>query len=66
MREFLSNLTASGGLLRVRAAIALALTGSIVYLSVVGNPVPADLQKLWVLATALYFAPRIGADAKDN
>ncbi len=63
MFQFLVNLTASGGLLRVRASIALSLTGAIVYLFVSGDPVPADLQKMWVLATALYFAPRIGTDA---
>lgn len=63
MSQFLSNLTASGGLLRVRAGIALALTGAVVYLFVNGDPVPADLQKMWILATALYFAPRIGTDA---
>ncbi len=64
MAQFLANLTASGGLLRVRAGIALALTGALVYLFVNGDSVPADLQKAWILATSLYFAPRIMSDAK--
>jgi hypothetical protein len=61
--QFLINLTASGGLLRVRAGIALSITGAIVYLFVTGEHVPDDLQKMWILATAFYFIPRIGADA---
>lgn len=63
MLQFLVNLTASGGLLRVRASIALSVTGAIVYLFVRGEPVPDDLQKMWVLATAFYFIPRIGTEA---
>ena len=63
MSQFLSNLTAHGGLFRVRAGIAWALTGAVVYLFVSGEPVPDDLQKMWILATAFYFIPRIGTDA---
>ena len=64
--QFLANLTAHGGLFRVRAGIALALTGAIVYLFVNGDPVPADLQKLWIMATTLYFAPQIMRDAANG
>lgn len=59
MHYIVDKLTMIGGLLRVRAVIALVLTAAAVYLFVDGQEVPADLQKMWVLATALYFGPRI-------
>ena len=52
------TLTGDGGFLRVRAMIALGLTGVVAYLFLVGGTVPDDLMKAWFAATALYFGMR--------
>ena len=58
--KFAESLTSEGGLLRVRAILALALTGAAIYLWVSGEPVPEELLGSWGVATGLYFGMRGG------
>jgi len=61
LSNFLNSLTATGGLLRVRAVITLSLTGAIVYLFISGDAVPDQLMQAWFGVGGLYFGSRIAA-----
>ncbi|KKL44649.1 hypothetical protein LCGC14_2363570 [marine sediment metagenome] len=58
LQTIFDRLTGDGGFLRVRAMIALALTGVVAYLFLTGGAVPDDLMKAWFAATAFYFGTR--------
>ena len=51
-------LTGTGGLLRVRALLAFAFTGTTVYLFVDGTAVPPELMALTGGAVGYYFGTR--------
>jgi len=59
LQKLLDTLTGEGGLLRVRAGLALAMTGiGGAYLLINETMPPAEFNLLWSAATAYYFGTR--------
>ena len=58
MDKLYEALFGEGGLLRVRAALAFALTGAVIYLFVQDKVVPDTLLTLTGLADGFYFGTR--------
>jgi len=48
----------TGGFLRVRAAMALGLTGTVIYLFLESETVPPELMAAWGSAAGFYYGTR--------
>lgn len=63
MRETLKNLvaglTGTGGLLRVRALLALGITGAVLAMYLQEISIPGELLVAWTGVTGVYFGSRI-------
>jgi hypothetical protein len=58
MKELFDKLTADGGLLRVRAALAMGMTAAGCLMYVNSGTVPSEFLVLWSGAVAHYFGSR--------
>lgn len=63
LRSMLLRLTEEGGFLRVRAVMALGLTGAMIYAFVTDKGVPEELFAAWGIAAAFYFGSRTNRNA---
>ena len=61
MQSLTNLLTGEGGLLRVRALLAFAFTGTVCYLFIDGQSVPGELLALVGGSVGYYFGTRGGA-----
>ena len=67
MGSFLQKLQATGGLLRVRAVLALGLTGiGGAFLLIHEAMPPGEFIVIWASATAFYFGNRAAEGANGN
>ncbi len=58
MKEIWTTLTQEGGLLRVRAAMALTMTGVVAYSFITDGAIPSELLDAWIIVAGFYFVTR--------
>ncbi len=61
VKSLVANLTGEGGLLRVRAVLALAITAVVLAMFFDEKAIPDALLVTWSGVTALYFGSRIAS-----
>ena len=59
IQQFVAGLTSTGGLLRVRALLALGTTAIVLAMFFEGKSIPGELLVAWTGVMGVYFGSRI-------